>query len=560
MAHGNRHPSRRTGQNRLLLSLVVGASVGALAVATILIVWFGSAREGESAVSSPSGDVAYPPVSESQDVAEAVSPRQASASDPSTAPARAAVDDIDSTTMWQSPTSGEPLDLSYLVSGAQLIVAWRPREFLAHEEGQRVLGVLGRYGELARERLPALVGTPLENMEQVVLGLLPGEGGRLDVSLVVRTYERVDEAELVRAWNDPAIESVEGGRLARGADYAYFLPSDLAAQRIVVVSLNRASELLDGAGRPPLLRRDLEALLSASDAERHLSILLVPHFLQTEGQSLLTDELELLVEPLDKFFADEVQAALVSLHLDENLFVELRAIAGAEHNPSEFAQTLRRRVEAARSTAQSWADSRRAGGDAARLLERWPRMVELLVRYTRVEVDGRQSVLRAYLPSVAAHNLVLATRLALWQHGGGSSAESTLTATPAAEISVHDRLEQKITLRFPRDTLESALTRLGELVEVRIIILGGDLQLEGITKNQSFGLDEQEVSAREVLERILRRASPEGKLVYSVKPDPREDDASEVIYVTTRKAAVQRGDPLPAELRTDPKVPATSQP
>jgi hypothetical protein len=75
-------------------------------------------------------------------------------------------------------------------------------------------------------------------------------------------------------------------------------------------------------------------------------------------------------------------------------------------------------------------------------------------------------------------------------------------------------------------------------------ISGPDLQLEGITKNQSFGLESRDKPAREVLVEILAKANPDGKLVYIV----RQEDGVETILVTTRAAVEKRGDKLPPGL------------
>ena len=80
-------------------------------------------------------------------------------------------------------------------------------------------------------------------------------------------------------------------------------------------------------------------------------------------------------------------------------------------------------------------------------------------------------------------------------------------------------------------------------IGVEIVILGSDLQLEGITKNQSFGLDERDQPAVEILTKILKLANSDGKLVYVIKP--RQAGGEPIIFVTTRAAAKKRGDPLP---------------
>jgi hypothetical protein len=69
--------------------------------------------------------------------------------------------------------------------------------------------------------------------------------------------------------------------------------------------------------------------------------------------------------------------------------------------------------------------------------------------------------------------------------------------------------------------------------------------LEGITKNQSFGLDERDLPAEEILQKVMLLANPDGKLVYVLKPG---DDGAERIIITTRAAVAKRGDKLPDAL------------
>jgi hypothetical protein len=113
-------------------------------------------------------------------------------------------------------------------------------------------------------------------------------------------------------------------------------------------------------------------------------------------------------------------------------------------------------------------------------------------------------------------------------------------------ISAAERLQKPITLTFPRNTLEVAIKLVGSGIGVPIEILTDDLKMEGVTQNQSFGLDERNQPAEEILLRILRRANPDGKLVYIIKNVPGE---GERIVVTTRVAAERRGETLPAALK-----------
>jgi hypothetical protein len=171
----------------------------------------------------------------------------------------------------------------------------------------------------------------------------------------------------------------------------------------------------------------------------------------------------------------------------------------------------------------------------------------------RSGAEGKGVVLNAYLPRQAGHNLALATELALAQTPG-AAVVATGPAPPAAGAAAVPagplgKLEQKITLVFAKDTLEKSIQMIADEIGTPMDIIGPDLQLEGITKNQSFGLDARDKSAREVLLEILAKANPDGKLVYIV----REEDGVETILVTTRAAVQKRGDKLPPGLAPKPE-------
>jgi hypothetical protein len=119
-----------------------------------------------------------------------------------------------------------------------------------------------------------------------------------------------------------------------------------------------------------------------------------------------------------------------------------------------------------------------------------------------------------------------------------------VTAVVAAPAGAEAALDRVTTLAFPRDTLEHSLELLASEIGVPIVIEGSDLQLEGITKNQSFELDQREKPARVILGLILRLANADGKLVYVVRADR---DGSESIHITTRAAAARRSEPLGAD-------------
>ena len=159
--------------------------------------------------------------------------------------------------------------------------------------------------------------------------------------------------------------------------------------------------------------------------------------------------------------------------------------------------------------------------------------------------------MNAYLPRNAGHNLVLAAELALEQApaaGTGPARPARAPAVAAAPAAAQRPLQKKISLSFAKDTLEKSIQMVSEEIGMPMEILGRDLQLDGITKNQSFGLDERDATAEAVLRKILAKADSAGRLIYVI----RVRDGIESVEISTRAAAAKRGDTLPPGFEQQP--------
>ena len=151
---------------------------------------------------------------------------------------------------------------------------------------------------------------------------------------------------------------------------------------------------------------------------------------------------------------------------------------------------------------------------------------------------------------MAAHNVVLAISLLLDQiHANPIKGKIEQNMDVDLQQSAAARLQKPVTVIFDSDTLETAIEILSEAVGIPIEIAGEDLELEGITKNQSFGLAERDNSAEAVLRIILSKSeSKPGQLIYVF----REDGDQEKIVITTNQAAQQRDEVIPEVFRTVP--------
>ena len=126
--------------------------------------------------------------------------------------------------------------------------------------------------------------------------------------------------------------------------------------------------------------------------------------------------------------------------------------------------------------------------------------------------------------------------------------------------SLQELLETKISLQIERDSLENSVAALVGKVRkekrpLEIKIIGKDLQLEGITKNQSirnFAHDDETIA--DILTALVIEASPIRavkdaqdpalKLIWTIGNDPK-DPEKEIVLITTREGAKKRGDKIP---------------
>jgi len=511
---------------------LVGAAAATLLVLAIGVVWFQNASEQPTPATPGISQSPPTPATETLSPAEAAPPVETTTSN--------LIED-DGRTLWESPTDGAPLELQYLPSGAQVIFVWRPADLLNSPEGPKIVAGLGPAADSMFEHLHSTLGVPLSEVEQLVVAFAADDSLAPRASYVATLAGDADEVALAKAWGEPTPTEHAGRQYFERDGLAYYLPAT-DGRTVVVSTAAWMPEILDLEG-PPLLRSSLEQLLASSDSQRTFTLLAIPGFVFTDGSSLLVGPLASLLAPLKNFLGPDIEAVSLSAHLDTDLYVELRALAPVDRKPLTVLSDLRARWEALPEHLESSFAALQPRPHAAEILQRFPAMLREARNYTRSGVDSRQLVMSAYLPGVAAHNLLLGAELALSEHVP-QAASLASTAAPAKVVSAAEALARKVTLSFPRDTLEGALHILAREIELPIVIQGNDLQLDGITRNQSLNnFDARQQPAAQVLQRLLALANPDGKLVYQVKADAA---GRSTIFVTTRSAVNRRGE-QPAE-------------
>lgn len=460
---------------------------------------------------------------------------------------------------WAGPTSGRPPGLEYLPPGAQIVLLARPAEIVSDDEGRKFMKSLGPRVTAAVAAVEQACGSGLEGIESLQVGWQAGEGG---AGLVAGWVASLREASALatdadareQAWGPTKKVPFEAAgvdaALYLGTQLAYWLPAEhegrvlvVAGRRMMdgIAQVRVPAEAADDQTLAPSLPQDLATLVGMLDASRHLTVFGSPYALRTDAREAFAGPLAGLVDPLSAFVGDGVQAAALSLHFGPSLYAEVDVVAARAEPAPALARRMTDRVEGLAEAVEEFCTALELHPYGKKLVMRLPAMIRVVAAQARAGAEGKGVVLNAYLPRHAGHNIVLASELALEQAASGGAGGVRVAGAPVAAATPADPLLKKISLVFPKDTLEKSMQMLADEIGVPIEIQGADLQLEGITKNQSFGLEERDQPAGAVLRAILAKADPAGRLVYLV----RSKDGGMAIDITTRGAAGKRGDKLP---------------
>jgi hypothetical protein len=525
---------RRAAQKqRQLVTKIIAATTIAVVVIVGGIVISQLSRSSVDAPSAPhsvaQGPEKLPGLSDANSTAPTGAAPRAGNPPSASSPERLLVAD-DGTSIWVSPTSGPPLALFHLPGDSQLLLILRPAALQATGEMDRLVTSLGPYGEHGLRAVEAATGRRWDTIDQLVIAFQLKPDSAPDVVLVVNPHGTQQEVKTLPGYEVWRPE-------AEGNAYVVATPAMIA-------------ELKDIATGRATLRRDFEELLTRSDSDRHLTLLMTNSVVGSPTLPLWTGPFARLREAVFAWLPDQTQAFALSLHWDDRFFMELRLVATLDQRPEIFAERLRAKVATWPALAEEKVTSLVPQPYGRKVVARLPAMLREVGRYVRAGRDQRFALLRCYLPRAAGHNLIMAGELVLAESFAGPPAIAAGSRPEPATLA--ERLQAHTSLSFARDTLETALQLLAEDAGISIELEGGDLQLDGITKNQSFGLDLHDRPVGEILVSILQQANPDKtasgpadpkqKLVYVVV---NEVDGAQTIKVTTRSQAEKRGETLP---------------
>ena len=287
----------------------------------------------------------------------------------------------DGQTLWASPTSGPPIDIAHLPAGAEAVLVLRPAELVGSVEGAKMLEAIGPASATAAEAIHAITFCQWSEIEQLQIALYPVDAGPVRAAFVVLLAPSVT----AEAWTERLSNRTPGEHAGKhyfqAGGWAYYLPESEAGRLVVVASAAQIDELIDAGA--PRLTKEMERLLADTDAKRHFTLLGEPFSLFNGGQTIFVGQLQRLAEPLRRFLGDGVQAALVSAHVDGDLFLELRAYGQADKDPRQLAAHYRAELADLPGQFEAYLATLDPQPYGRALLQRFPKMLHRLQRFTR---------------------------------------------------------------------------------------------------------------------------------------------------------------------------------
>ncbi|MEL6110056.1 MAG: hypothetical protein AAFU85_28930, partial [Planctomycetota bacterium] len=478
--------------------------------------------------------------------------------------------------LWVPPHAfdSQPPSLELLPPGPAGIVSislsrvvessdWSPLRSAFGTEIERLVG-------LATSR----AGVSESNIQRCTAALFPGDGGWPEVSLAIELKEPVSIAVLTKSWEAFESRTPEGFTVYAGEELdsdAYFVSGgekgkverDAEVKGFAVGPLKRIREVAENDGGTIPLTRSLQTLWDQSSSESDLMILMTPNFLFADGRELLRSAAPEFQEPAKRWLIPDVGAVtFAATATGSNIYLELRQAISGGATPSTLLKSFRDVVE----TWPDWADDfilRSVPDPSWRLLaNRLPMMLRFVGDHTRSTIIDDTVVASTYLPTDAAAQVSLASLLAMNTAPGELVAESTPTTT---SLSVEDMLNRPMSISFTQESLQFAIAAVSDefsqslpagatMPKVRII--GGDLELSGITQNQQIrGFQKSDAPLRSVLTDLVLGANPDKTatgpkdpkqtLVWVVSPQGKSPSETEIL-ITTRAASEGKYE-LPSE-------------
>ncbi len=447
--------------------------------------------------------------------------------------------DSDADVKRLSPTSGEPIPLSYFAFTPHLIFHLRPAELWAGDPDRAEFRAL-----LSSEFIGWLEGIildvtrckPQEIAELTIAVNFAARGTEADVGAVVRLKDAPPRAELLQKLGGRLRPDLQAD-IYEAEEFAYLIADE---RTFAVAPVSMSDSLAAAKEYAPLAPVDLQPLLLQSDRQRHITLLFDIVNIDVHRPDIFIPQLQPVADQFVLWFGKDVQTVSWSFHLDKRyFFMETLLHQSNESSPARVQRYAEAQLQKLPEQMFSLVQRMRpATVGSQKLIGRFPAMLAAMTLGTTSHVGSNYVRLVTLLPDTAAANLAAAATLT-WNQSvvtDFSTPAPAVAAGAALPETVAERLRMPILVDFRRTPLQDAFAYIGEEIKMPIHIIGADLELAGITQVMAQTFNLGEVPALQAIDAILKQY--DGVLVITV------DEASKSITLTTRVRAEERGDTI----------------
>ncbi len=504
--------------------------------------------------------------------------------------------DDDLETLWESPTTGAAVDFSSLPLSPKMLISLRPAELLEDPEGERVLKSLGPEFSSKLERLKSRSGLDFENIEQLIISLHTNESFEYEPYFVVKTPSPVAPDRMLQLWNGPALSSLENGQEiyeSKDGSTAFYVLHGRQSQPVDSGSVDEAepNETKKAVASSPITRfafgnkalirevalaagsnvisGSLLKLSQRTDSDRHFNMLFLRNGLfNDEGQKMMGEQMGAFNRELRVMIPDDVRGGLVSLHIDSGNYFEIMLDRNFDLKAPDLKQIMKDETRTRRDLLMQFVSRIPPNAYWDQVRFRYASMLTDFNKNLRWNVENGEVVANCWLPPMAAHNLLAASELVITFASGGSDSAVPAKSGPKSleellalkrDLNIANPPDLNVLMADLQSEVQDDLGKLPFAFNIRLI--GGDLEADGITKNQRPPeLEIEQKSLGEILTAIMVGANPDKditgandpncQLIWVVADDP-ENPGQKAILITTRKAAAQKSYQLPAAFQTE---------
>lgn len=472
----------------------------------------------------------------------------------------------DGQSLWMPPAAGQPISTTGIPTGVQMLLYIRAAELAKTPAGQLLLRSVGDELASFRQQWEAASGFSWEDIRSLTVCWNGDAQSLAQPTFVVNLLQPLSRERWPASWGTPAAEGEQGAALFQTPTTWICIPPAAGEALFVMGPESTLREILVQSGPRAVLRREMAQLLSASNDQNLVTLVWVPSFLHEALARNVTQPMQRALPATDWLVGEEFTACQLSLTIGDTGYLELRGCGRTGADSRQLAESLRQRMRELPTRIEAHFQEVYPDPYWRPIALRMPEMVRFLADYTRVGIEEDQAIVNSVLPPQAVHNLLFASQMLL--AAKSENTRPTTTTPPTAGASGPQSLEEllatKMSFQFAAQSLEFAIRDLAEAVREKhpqlpvpfdIQILGSDLQLQGITRNQQIaGFEAVDKPLAEILTALVMRANPvttvttpsdpNQKLVWIQGRDP-ADANRPILLITTRDAAQRRNDTLP---------------